>query len=89
MGFASGDNIDFAFPGLQNGNRQAGRAAKAKKSDPLARFNAGNAQAAKADDAGAQQGSDVHVIQTIRQGKGEILRAPGHTRHSRHSPCTR
>ena len=30
MGGASGRNIDLAIPGLQNGNREAGGAAKAK-----------------------------------------------------------
>ena len=35
MGFASGRNIDFAFPGLQDRNRQACGAAKTKEANSL------------------------------------------------------
>jgi hypothetical protein len=57
---------------LQNGDGQTRGAAEAKKSNPLTGRNAGYPQAAKADDAGAKQGSDVDVIQTSGQRKREI-----------------
>src|ERR1039458_3708822 len=39
MGFASGHNIDFAFPRLQNGKRQACGTAEAKESNSLTKIN--------------------------------------------------
>src|ERR1039457_258075 len=42
MGFASGHNIDFAFPRLQNGKRQACGTAEAKESNSLTTLNPRN-----------------------------------------------
>ena len=62
MGLAPRGDINFALPRLQNGDGETRRTAEAIQSHPLARFNPGHTQAAKADDAGTQQGSDVHVV---------------------------
>jgi len=75
MGFTSGRNIDVAFPGLQYGNRQTCGAPKAKKTNSFAMLNAGDTQAAKSDNAGTQQGSDMDVIQAGGQRKVKSARA--------------
>ena len=63
MGHSSGCNVHFAFPGLQNGDGEACRRAEAEKADSFAGLDARDAQAAKSDDAGAEQRSDVNVVQ--------------------------
>jgi hypothetical protein len=72
MGFTSGRNIDVAFPGLQYGNRQTCGAPKAKKTNSFAMLNAGDTQAAKSDNAGTQQGSDMDVIQAGGQRESKV-----------------
>src|SRR5580658_3826 len=63
MRVATRRDINLAIPGLQNSNRQMRGCAKAKKSNPLAGFNPRHAQAAKTNDAGAQQWRGVQIIQ--------------------------
>src|SRR6202044_878986 len=53
------------------------RRAKAEKSNPVARFHAGHSQAAKADDAGAQQRRSVQVVELWRERIDKI--AAGHS----------
>jgi hypothetical protein len=72
MGFTSGRNIDVAFPGLRYGDRQTCGAPKAKKTNSFAMLNASYTQAAKSDNAGAQQGSDMDVIQAGGQWESEV-----------------
>jgi hypothetical protein len=62
---------------LQNGDGQTRGAAKAKKSNSLTGRNAGHAQAAKADNTSAKQGSDVNVIQAGGQREGEVCARQG------------
>jgi len=72
MRFTSGYDINLAFPRLQNGDRQTCRAAKTKESDSLSLLNPSHSQAAEADDAGAQQRSDMSVIQARGKRKSEV-----------------
>src|ERR1700722_951678 len=72
MVLTSGGDINPALPGLQNLDRQTRGAAKTEKSDSLTLLYPGNAQAAKADDPGAQQGSHMHVVQTLRDRKRKV-----------------
>ena len=62
MGISPAGNIDFAFPKLQNGDGEAGGRTEAEKTDPFAGLDTGDAEAAKSDDAGAEQRSDVDGI---------------------------
>jgi hypothetical protein len=57
---------------MQDGNSQTRRATKPKEPDSLSRLDSRNSQAAKADDTGAQQRSNVCVIQARRQPKYEV-----------------
>src|ERR1700723_1256128 len=72
MGFTPGDDIDFAFPRLQNGQRQTCGAAETEEADAFALVHIGNAQASKSNNAGTQQRGDVDVIEAGRQGHGEV-----------------
>ena len=72
MRFAPGHDIDFAFPGLQNRQGETGGAAETEESDAFALIHVGDAQTAESDDAGAQQRSNVDVIEAGRQWNREI-----------------
>src|SRR5271169_2586533 len=72
MEHSPGCDIHFAFPGLQNGDGDASRRSESKKADSFAGLDASDTQAAKSDDAGAEQRSDVHVVQGARQRKREV-----------------
>ena len=56
------------------------RRAKAEQSNPVARFHAGYSQAAKADDAGAQERRSVQVIELWRERIDEIAARHGKLR---------
>ena len=56
---------------------QAGRAAKAEKSHPLARFHPCHPQAAEADNPGAQQRRHMQIVQPGRQRENEIRARQG------------
>src|SRR5437899_2849194 len=73
MGFTAGDDVDFAMPGLQDGDREACGAAEAEESYPLAGLHTGDAQAAVADDARAQQRRDLCAIEAGGKGKCEVV----------------
>jgi len=72
IGAATGDDVDIALPGLQDRNRETGGTAKAVETHSLARLDARHTEAAKTDDAGAEQGRDVDIVETGGQGKCEI-----------------
>ena len=72
MRFAAGDDVDLAAPGLQHGDGERGGAAEAEEADALARLRAGDAQAAEADDAGAEQRRDVVRVEAGRQRVAEV-----------------
>ena len=66
MRLPSGGDIHLTLPGLQHRNREMCGGAEAKQTHPLARLDAGYAQAAKADDAGAKQRCNVDGIDAVR-----------------------
>jgi hypothetical protein len=55
----------------QDFDGEAGGGSEAEEADSFAGFDPGYAQAAESDDAGAEQGRDVGVIEGGRQGEGE------------------
>ena len=61
--FAAGDDVDLAIPGLQDGDGERGGAAEAEEADAVAGLDLGDAQAAEADDAGAEQRGEVDGVE--------------------------
>jgi hypothetical protein len=57
---------------MQHRNRQVRRGAEAEQADALARLHSRDAQAAEADDAGAQQRRGVEVVQRVRERIDEV-----------------
>jgi hypothetical protein len=72
MGFAAGGDVDLAFPAVQHLDGLAGGGAEAEESYALSRLGAGDAEAAEADDAGAEKRSDVGVVDGGRESEGEV-----------------
>ncbi len=77
MRSAARRNIHVAVPGMENGNHQMRRRAEAEQADALAALDSGDAQAAKADDARAQQWRGVKVIKLGRQRIDEVAARDG------------
>ena len=69
---AAGDDVDLAVPGLENADGERGGAAEAEEADALAGLDAGDAQAAEADDAGAEQRRGVDGVEAGGQRVGEV-----------------
>src|SRR5208337_2328249 len=69
---AAGDDIDLAIPGLENANGQRCRAPKTEETNAFSVLNSRNAEAAEANDARAEQGGDVEIVETRRQWKREV-----------------
>jgi len=72
MGFAAGGDVDVAVPVAEDFDGLAGGGAEAEEADALAWLSTGDAQAAEADDAGAEQRCDVGVVEPGRKGEGEV-----------------
>lgn len=72
MGLSTGGDVDFAFPGVQNGDRKMSGGAKTEESYTFALLDACDAQAAETDDASAEQGRGVEIVEGFGQGKNEI-----------------
>ncbi len=72
VGFAAGADVDFAVPGLEDGDGEAGGAAEAEEADAFAGLDAGDAEAAEADDARAEERGDVDVVETGGEGIDEV-----------------
>jgi hypothetical protein len=72
VGFAAGGDVDLAVPVAQDVDGERGGGAEAEEADALSRLSAGDAKAAKADDAGAEEGSDVGVIEGVGEWVGEV-----------------
>jgi hypothetical protein len=66
------DDIDFAVPGTENLQGECRGAAIAEETDARAALDAGYAQAAEADDAGAQQRGDVDGVEFGGNGPGKV-----------------
>jgi hypothetical protein len=58
---------------MQDRNRKVRGCTKAKKSDAVAAFNPCHAQAAEADDSGAQKRCGVQIVELWRQLENEII----------------
>ena len=74
---AACQDIHLAVPRAQNGDRQMRRRAETEKPNSVARLNPSNPQAAKADDAGAQERRCVKIIQLRRKSVNEIAARRG------------
>src|SRR6185437_9699291 len=72
MPLASRRDVHFAFPGMQHCYSQMRRRAEAEQSHALAWFDAGHAQAAEADNAGAEQRRGVNIVEACGQRENEI-----------------
>jgi hypothetical protein len=70
--FAAGDDIDLAIPRLKDANGERGGAAEAVKANALAVLDTRDAQAAEADDAGAEQRRGGNGVEARGQRIGEI-----------------
>lgn len=68
---ASGD-VNFAIPGVQNFDSKMSGRTETKESNPFAALYFGDAQAAEANDAGAQERGCVKIIERGRQRKDEV-----------------
>ncbi len=53
------------------------RCAESEEAHAIARLDAGDAQAAEADNAGAQQGGGMQIVKTRGQGEHEIRSCQG------------
>jgi hypothetical protein len=73
VGFAPGHDIYFAAPGLKHRNRQRGGASKAEEAYAVSRRDPGNPQAAKPDNAGAEQWRYMGCIELGRKWIGEVF----------------
>src|SRR5580658_1685227 len=65
-------DVHFAFPCLENSDREAGRGSEPEETDAFARLDACDAQAAESDDAGTEQRSYVDVVQAAGQRVCEV-----------------
>src|ERR1700676_5105423 len=72
MRLSSRGNIHLALPRAQNSDREMRGRTEAKQSDALARLDAGNAQAAEADDSGAEERGGVQIVECSRQRKDKV-----------------
>ena len=72
MRLAASRDIDLAVPGLQNCDREVGGGSEAEQANAFAWFDSSNTQAAKTDDAGAEQRSRVQIIEGFREGENEV-----------------
>jgi hypothetical protein len=62
---------------LQHRDREMRRRAETEQANSIAGLYTSNAQAAKANDAGAEQRRSVQVVEGVREGKNEILAGEG------------
>ena len=74
---APGGNIDFAIPGVQDGDGQVGGRAEAEKADALPWLDAGYAEASETDDAGTQQRRGIQIAEGLRQRVDEVCASEG------------
>src|SRR5579864_136135 len=72
MRFATCRNVHFTVPGLQHTNCEMSGGAEAEQSHALSFFDSGNANGAKADNAGAEQRRRMKVIQLWGNRKTKI-----------------
>src|SRR5579872_1513675 len=72
MRLAAGRDVDLAVPGMQHLDGQVRRRPEAEQTDTLVLLRPSDAQAAKADNAGAQQRRCMKVIELCGQWKDEI-----------------
>ncbi|WP_433970147.1 hypothetical protein [Tunturiibacter gelidiferens] len=57
VGFAAGGDVDLAVPAAQDADGKRGGGAEAEETDALSGLSAGDAKAAKSDNAGAEEGA--------------------------------
>jgi hypothetical protein len=69
---AASDYVNIATPVLENANRKRRRTPKAVETYAFPALNSGNAEAAEADNARAQQGCNVGIVQPRRQWDREV-----------------
>ena len=72
MGLAAGGDEDVAVPVAEDGDGLAGGGSEAEEADAFAGLSARDAEAAEADDAGAEEWSDVGVIEGVRECVDEV-----------------
>jgi hypothetical protein len=72
MSFAAGGDVDFAFPVTKDFDGLAGGGTEAEESDALSGLGPGDAEAAEADDAGAEEWGYVGVIEGGWEWVGEV-----------------
>ena len=60
--FAAGGDVDFAVPVAEDFYGLAGGGSEAEEADAFAGLGARYAEAAEADDAGAEEGRDMGVV---------------------------
>src|SRR3984885_1895086 len=68
---ASGD-IDLAVPIFEDLNGLRGRGSKAKETDRVTGLGVGDAEAAKADDAGAEERGSLGIFEGVRERVDEV-----------------
>jgi len=72
VGFATRGDVDLAVPMAEDFDGLACGRAKAKEADALARLSASDAEAAEADDAGAEKRSNFSVVESFGERVGEV-----------------
>src|SRR5438309_212893 len=73
-------NIHFTLPRLQHSDGKMRRRAKTKQAHALAGLHSCHSQAAKTNDAGAEQRRGVQFVERIRKRKDEIVAGKGKLR---------
>ncbi len=72
MGFAAGGDEDFAVPVAEDLDGLAGGGSEAEEAYALARLGACDAEAAEADDAGAEEWGGMDAVESVGERVGEV-----------------
>jgi hypothetical protein len=72
MGFAASGDVDLAFPAVEDGDGEWGWGPEAEEADAFSGLGAGDAEAAEADDACAEEWGDVGAAEPGREREGEV-----------------
>jgi len=73
MLLASRHHVDFAIPGLENGDCESGGASETEEPDSITRLDTCHAQTSETDYSRTEERRDVHWIEPLWQGVGEVF----------------
>ena len=77
MLLASRHHVDFAIPGLENGDCESGGASETEQTDSITGLDSGHSQTSETDNSSTEERRDVHWIEPLWQGVGEVFAHKG------------